>query len=149
MQTFLPYEDFLQSAAVLDYRRLGKQRVETWQILRALNGETRGWANHPASKMWRGHELLLVEYGIIICREWIRRGYKDTMLSRFEDLSDLSDLSTSQRFSEVALERRPEWLGNPEFHLSHQSNLVRKDPEYYEPIFPGVPSDMEYLWPVS
>jgi hypothetical protein len=143
MQTFLPYEDFFQSAAVLDYRRLGKQRVETWQILRALNGETRGWTSHPASKMWRGHELLLIKYGIVICQEWVQRGYKDTMLSRFEDLS------TSQRLNEDGAYDRPEWLGNPEFHLSHQSNLVRKDPEYYEPIFPGVPADLEYLWPVS
>ncbi|MDQ1681515.1 MAG: hypothetical protein QOH99_56, partial [Frankiaceae bacterium] len=35
MQTFLPYADFGASARVLDDRRLGKQRVETLQILRA------------------------------------------------------------------------------------------------------------------
>lgn len=33
MQTFLCYPDFNKSAQVLDYRRLGKQRVEAWQIL--------------------------------------------------------------------------------------------------------------------
>jgi len=53
MQTFLPYADFKRSAQVLDYRRLGKQRVETWQLIRAINGETRGWRNHPAAVMWR------------------------------------------------------------------------------------------------
>ena len=36
MQTFLPFADFAASAAVLDDRRLGKQRVETLQVLRAL-----------------------------------------------------------------------------------------------------------------
>ncbi|HMC68015.1 MAG TPA: pyrimidine dimer DNA glycosylase/endonuclease V, partial [Mycobacteriales bacterium] len=36
MQTFLPYSRFDASAAVLDDLRLGKQRVETLQILRAL-----------------------------------------------------------------------------------------------------------------
>jgi hypothetical protein len=144
MQTFLPYEDFQASAEVLDYRRLGKQRVETWQILRALAGETRGWANHPASKMWRGHETLLAEYGMVMCREWIRRGYNDTMLQRFEELLE----STTQRHDEVADGGRPEWLGRPEFHRSHQSNLIRKDPEYYGPVFDGVPSDLEYVWPV-
>ena len=36
MQTFLPYPDFRQSAACLDYRRLGKQRVEGVQILKAI-----------------------------------------------------------------------------------------------------------------
>jgi hypothetical protein len=36
MQTFLPYPDFAKSAAVLDNKRLGKQRVECLQILTAL-----------------------------------------------------------------------------------------------------------------
>lgn len=36
MQTFLPYKSFEQSAACLDNKRLGKQRVEVLQILKAL-----------------------------------------------------------------------------------------------------------------
>jgi hypothetical protein len=36
VQTFLPYPDFRRTAEVLDSPRLGKQRVETLQILRAL-----------------------------------------------------------------------------------------------------------------
>ncbi|WP_344942481.1 pyrimidine dimer DNA glycosylase/endonuclease V [Terrabacter ginsenosidimutans] len=36
MQTFVPYADFARTAAVLDTRRLGKQRVEVIQIVRAL-----------------------------------------------------------------------------------------------------------------
>lgn len=39
MQTFLPYADFSMSAKCLDYRRLGKQRVEAMQILNAIRGE--------------------------------------------------------------------------------------------------------------
>jgi len=35
MQTFLPYADFARCAEVLDPRRLGKQRVEALQIMRA------------------------------------------------------------------------------------------------------------------
>jgi hypothetical protein len=137
MQTFLPFPSFAASAEVLDYRRLGKQRVETWQILRALAGETRGWVSHPASKMWRGHETALVEYGVKICEEWIQRGYKDTMLDRFVQM---------RTGETVAM---PAWFGDPEFHRSHQSNLVRKNPEYYEPLFPDVPPDLEYIWPVE
>lgn len=142
MQTFLPYEDFEASAEVLDYKRLGKQRVETWQILRALAGETRGWSNHPASRMWRGYETQLTEYGVVVCREWIRRGYKDTMLQRFEELLEKS---TTQRREKVG---GPDWLGRPDLHRSHQSNLVRKDPDFYGPVFPDVSPDMEYVWPV-
>ena len=48
MQTFLPYPDFVASARCLDRRRLGKQRVEVLQLLRALLVPGSGWANHPA-----------------------------------------------------------------------------------------------------
>jgi Pyrimidine dimer DNA glycosylase len=37
VQTFLPYPDFARTAAVLDDRRLGKQRVEVLQILNAMH----------------------------------------------------------------------------------------------------------------
>lgn len=43
MQTFLPYPSIIKSLRCLDNKRLGKQRVETLQILRALRGITRGW----------------------------------------------------------------------------------------------------------
>ena len=74
MQTFLPYSDYDQSAAVLDYRRLGKQRVEAKQIMFALSDPNYGWQNHPAVRMWRGHEYQLAQYGIAICYEWRKRG---------------------------------------------------------------------------
>jgi hypothetical protein len=48
VQTFLPYPDFAASAAVLDTKRLGKQRVETVQVLRGLTLPTYGWRHHPA-----------------------------------------------------------------------------------------------------
>src|SRR3954467_500955 len=54
MQTFLPVADFAGSARLLDTPRLGKQRVETLQILRAIELPDYGWANHPAVLMWRG-----------------------------------------------------------------------------------------------
>ena len=86
MQTFLPWPDFATSAKALDMRRLGKQRVETLQILKALTDENYGWQHHPATKMWRGYEVGLVNYGVAICAEWITRGYKDTCLEKIEDM---------------------------------------------------------------
>ena len=60
MQTFLPYANFKESASVLDWRRLGKQRVEGMQIINAISGVPRkdgkpykGWTNHPCSIMWK------------------------------------------------------------------------------------------------
>ena len=42
----------------------------------------------------------------------------------------------------------PPWLGDEQFHRSHQSSLLRKDPAHYGPLFSGVPDDLEYVWPV-
>lgn len=138
MQTFMPYSDFQETARSLDRQRLGKQRVEVYQLLRALNGESKGWVNHPAARMWSGYENALVIYGLQICREWIGRGYKDTMTGKIKEYwrSFNNNLSS------------PPWRGDENFHLSHQSNLVRKLPEYYGPLFPGVPDDLPYVWPV-
>jgi hypothetical protein len=42
----------------------------------------------------------------------------------------------------------PSWFGDEEFHRSHRSNLVRKAPEHYAPLFePGLPADLPYVWP--
>ena len=139
MQTFLPYPDFYQAARTLDRQRLGKQRVETFQILKALRDESNGWRNHPCTRMWDGYEDALALYGIAICQEWIGRGYKDTMLNRFEEM-----LPKIRRHVEY-----PWWLGDEDFHISHQSNLIRKFPEHYGPLFPDTPDNLEYIWPVE
>ena len=139
MQTFLPYAEFHQTATVLDHRRLGKQRVETLQILNALSREGYGWRNHPAVKMWRGHEQLLAEYGLSICVEWRERGFKDTCYEKIGDML--------VKFPTETL-REPEWLRNNELHISHRSNLVRKDPAYYQRFWPGMTGDLPYYWPV-
>ena len=137
MQTFLPYPNFAESARVLDYRRLEKQRVEAKQIYLALTQPNYGWKNHPAVRMWKGHERNLIEYGFVICDEWQRRGYQDTLKQFFMDHS--LDYRTPPIY--------PLWLGNSDFHLSHQSNLLRKDPKFYGPKFPGVPNNLPYIWP--
>ena len=67
---------------MLDDKRLGKQRVEVLQLMNTLTGRRSGWRNHPAAKMWRGHEDMLVLYGLIITREWKRRGFNDTCFEK-------------------------------------------------------------------
>lgn len=149
MQTFLPYADFTESVVALDYRRLGKQRVETYQILKALKqggGLHGGWARHPASRMWEGYELALLEYQRETCREWVEvRQYKDTCWQKTRDLFTAEEL---EQF-EAGDYEYPDWFGNPEFHLAHQSNLVRKAPEFYTRFFNGVTDDLPYIWPGS
>ena len=78
VQTFVPYADFAQTARVLDTKRLGKQRVEVIQIVRALTVLGYAWASHPAVLMWKGYEEALGSYGLAMCDEWRRRGFDDT-----------------------------------------------------------------------
>ncbi len=43
----------------------------------------------------------------------------------------------------------PRWIGDDQVHLSHRSNLIRKDASFYGAIFPTTPGDLEYVWPGS
>ena len=191
MQTFLPYADYAASAKVLDRMRLGKQRVETLQILQTLVRErlittkkidtgkvrrislspegtreeniiwdetpiikkvnlprsewtretlaTKGWANHPAVLMWKGHELELLKYQKAICNEWTSRGYADSCYEKSALLLD----ETNAPLGESA----PAWLGWKELHESHKSNLLRKDLAHYRAFWLTLSDNIPYVWP--
>lgn len=140
MQTFLPYPDFEKSAKCLDRARLGKQRVEVLQILRAIRYGS-GWSNHPAVKMWRGFESALVRYGYSICDEWKERRYVDNTKLKISE----EDWYWQNKYPEVLY---PKWLGLEEFHASHRSNLLRKFPEWYSKFGWKEPPTLKYYWPV-
>jgi len=133
VQTFLPFPSFRESAAILDSKRLGKQRVEAEQIARAIASPSYGWQTHPAVQMWRGYFDALLAYRDAMIFEWVSRGYRNTMPYR----------------AEKPLYEVPRWFGDEAFHLSHQSNLIRKMPSYYARHFPGVPGDLPYVWPTQ
>lgn len=150
MQTFLPYADFERSAQALDQKRLGKQRVEVIQVVRGLTRPGYGWRHHPAVLMWRGHEEALGRYGLTICEVWTERGFGDTCAATI--VADLREAGVTALRSEADLAAAgalPPWLGDEEFHRSHRSALVRKDPGFYAPLFPGVPDDLPYVWPTA
>lgn len=151
MQTFLPYAGFAQSAEVLDAKRLGKQRVETIQLLRALTVPGYGWRRHPAAAMWAGYEEALVRYGLDVCAAWIERGHGDTCAATLvSDLTQTTDVTAIRSQDRLRSDGElPPWLGDALFHRSHQSALVRKDPAHYGPIFPGIEDDLAYVWPAS
>lgn len=146
MQTFLPYSDFKKSLKCLDYRRLGKQRVEAFQLLCANGDEwalaertrrtgktnaPKGWRNHPAAIMWRGYNDALREYYNNCIDEWVKRGYNNTMVK--------TPTSSAIEY--------PYWLGDKNFHASHRSNLLRKNPGFYSSYGWLERPDIEYVWP--
>jgi hypothetical protein len=133
MQTFLPYADFTLSARTLDYKRLGKQRVEAWQIYQIVteNRSDGGWINHPAVKMWRRHPNALAMYYNTMISQWLNLGYRNSM-------------KPVQIHFPIEY---PLFIGDTDFHNSHKSNLLRKDPEFYSQFGWNVPDNLPYVWP--
>lgn len=122
MQIFLPYPDLKKSLQALDNKRLGKQRVETYQIISAITRRPKldgtpykGWLNHPCTVMWKNHVSALKLYMNISITEWIERGFKNTM-----GLEEINE--------EIVL---PPFIGNERFHSSHRANLLKKEPDFY------------------
>jgi hypothetical protein len=145
VQTFLPYPDFERTADVLDDRRLGKQRVEVLQILNAMHRAGGGWANHPATRMWRGYEPALVAYGLAMIDVWTGKGRADTVREKI--LPHLHGEPVRRQQELAALEMLPPWLGREDIHRAYRSALVRKMPEHYRPLFTDVEDDLPYVWP--
>jgi hypothetical protein len=149
MQTFVPYADFAASARALDAKRLGKQRVEVIQIVRALTVPGYAWSQHPAVLMWKGYEEALGRYGLTMCEVWLERGFGDTCAATIA--ADLATFGIVQIRTEAELAEAgalPPWLFDEAVQESHRSALVRKDPEFYRRLFPDVKPDIEYVWPV-
>ena len=130
MQTFLPYKDFDMSAQALDSKRLNKQVLECYQILKVLsNPDPRaGWRNHPAVKMWRDHEVTLWNYTMAMVYEATDRGIKTD-----KNLENLTALHKAEGmywgFDE------PAWFNDSvkmaKVNATHKANLYKKDPLYY------------------
>jgi len=143
MQTFLPYASFTDTARVLDNKRLGKQRVENLQIMKALQSPSYRWNAHPAVNMWRGYAWALLMYQTNICEEWVVvRKYKDTCLHK-----------TIEIYNEMPnylkkIGDMPPWINDFEFHHSHKSNLTRKNSAHYS-AFWDVPEILPYKWPIG
>ena len=142
MQTFLPDPDFAKTAHFLDWRRLGKQRVETKQILNIVSNQTdkKGWRNHPAVLMWQGYDIALAVYGLEVCEEWKARGYVDNLSKFFEDYL------IENRHKRIIY---PDWIGTPEFHSGHRQTLLFKNFDWYVQFGWTEQPKYEYYWPVQ
>jgi hypothetical protein len=156
MQTFLPYEDFEESAKVLDhynagrYSRCWKQVVEAKQILCQLRADNlpedwkqtkdyikQGWKHHPAVKMWEGSEELL-------------KLYYNVFLRICKDVHGVNTVQVRLEIDNSKI-RTPWWYGNDDFHRAMRARLIEKDSEYYGKLFPedrGFNQGL-YLWPVE
>ena len=152
-----------ESLEVLDTPRLGKQRSEIKIILAALTGvrfkisqdewgiqlpEKRGYMNHSATRMWRGHEYQLAVFGQLNCEVWADRLDHDYLTGKgWETNIDMSGWQNWLLSNNANLDL-PDWWGREDVHASHRSVLLAKDPTFYgqygweeEPVY-------KYVWPV-
>lgn len=173
VQTFLTTSDFTESAQSLDFRRLGKQRVEAYQILSVVQNlhvlayyfnlplpndpslwhiwirrlvavyndltvvlirvseDSYYWlpkteaartpdlkvvkmtfpVYHPVVKLWLAWPMALKAYINAHIREWIRRGYNNTM--ELYQLPPAVDM--------------PPWINDPAVWNSHRMALLEKE----------------------
>lgn len=127
MQTFVPYVDFAESAAVLDNKRLNKQLLEGRQIYQiiATNKDRGAWVNHPAVKMWRNCDVALFEYLVAIKNECVSRGIQTD-----KNWSAILSMHQNNWYRGDNLVM-PAWWGDERVHESHRNNLYVKDPVYY------------------
>lgn len=161
MQTFVPLAttDFIQIAKTLDNKRLNKQALEGWQILMTLleldplgnDRIPKGWANHPAVKMWRGSETLLMNYVVAMGVEWVSRGYKTTIPAKA-----LATWSVGERLGRLnKTPVAPAWMADQdkyeEIASTHRLALLHKDYEWYSQFnwaedTGSKPETYEYIW---
>ena len=142
MNTFLPYSNFKKSAQCLDNKRLGKQRVEAYQILRTLLGYSEGWKSHPCIKMWMGYESALALYGLEICREWVSKNFKDTCFQKITQLAITHNLN-------IKNPTYPFWFGQQKIFKAYKSNLLRKSYKHYSKFKWREKDNLPYIWPVE
>ena len=91
-----------------------------------------GFGLHPAVRMWYGYEEALKLYYNYIVKEWIGRGYKNTLPYYNID---------------VAQFKWPSWIGDQRVYSSHRASLVHKNKDYYAEKF-GPLEFTGYYWPV-
>ena len=131
MQTFLPSSNFATAAHMLDSKRLNKQILEGYQILKILSGASPSgaWRNHPAVLMWEGSESELYRYGMTAIVLAEMRGIKTD-----KNRANMDALSRS-RASLMWEDNTPLWASSPSIikrvNATHKANLYRKDPVYY------------------
>ncbi|KAH8068819.1 hypothetical protein JL721_6389 [Aureococcus anophagefferens] len=118
MMTFLPLEDFLQSALSLDDKRLQNQRTEARFVLEWLEGRGFELEAYGAARMWRGYRDALAAYYNACLEAYEARGKTNG--------------PTMPRAAVPTRWERPPWLGDGRFHASHRAQLLEKNRAYYE-----------------
>lgn len=172
MISFLPYRSFEESAKCLDYKRLGKMRVECLQILKTLNqGPFLECWHECGLKRPKGHRE---SDGIVYCNNcgtplrntpWCRhpavqmwRGYEYNLanygiifcqewIKRGYKDTTLKRISDIREYLDYKEDSYPWWLGFEKFHSSHRAALLYKNFIHYSQFGWDEKPELNYCWP--
>jgi len=175
LKTFVPFaggnfeEGVLRSLMCLDDKRLGKQRVETFQIWKMVRGfpfdntkrpadhaslKPAAWSRHPAVHQWHGYADALALYLIKNIEIWEQR--VSPITGRPFDNTRMHENLTKWRIAyhenddqkPITYEsvKVPHWWSDPRIHDSDKGILYRKDKHYsmfrkYAMVYE------QYVWP--
>ena len=117
----------LETAKKLDKRRLNKQIIECGQILKAIAGDTKAWANHPVTKMYAGYQEWLKLYMHCL------NAYRLNNIKAAEHLSNYTDTMSPQ-------------FHTKEYFDQMKRRLYTKDPIHYAEFADLGTSDVNWYW---
>lgn len=135
--TLFPHIGFFKSVRPLDDARLSKQRQDALKILKGLMGDPEV-PYHLSQEAWGGFEYALGVYGMTACSEWQnKRHHRDNLAFEIHKILECVPHDLTM----------PPWMGDLNFHRSHRSYLIRKNPEHYATVWPNTPENMPIFWP--
>lgn len=120
MQVFVPFVEPLKTAQCLDKKRLNKQIIECNQLLKAINGRTKAWINHPVTKMYSHPELLKYMQYYVKCLKYYKEG--EIEMATNYSLMAVGYLEKTKEAKDIL---------NEKFCDQHKRRLYTKDPEHY------------------
>lgn len=153
MQTYLPYEDFKETARVLEVHDLATSISTSISILdcihETVDGNEVDMVNRlPIVRMWRGREVVLVQYGETLLEEWYGRPSDERLAIDFMAEEDALALHMEWATSGEYSMDRPRWTSDTNLHLAHRAELIRHDPPNYAHVWPDLNLDRAMFWPV-
>jgi hypothetical protein len=92
--------------------------------------------------MWRGNAVALAYYHATLIMEW--QFVRQKRNTRHVLTAYMPEIMEKPEWNEIL----PKWFNNLDFFIAHRSNLIRKLPEHYKPMWPDVPDNLPYIWPV-
>lgn len=144
MNILVPLPDFVDSSAVFRDVDLKQQANNISITMDALHEVSHiHLSTSPWAAMWRGHEVMLCEYGITLVEEHISRTESEELVSVLDNLRWHLDNASTGEFSMD----KPAWFGDTRVHDSHKSLLLRLDKFWYRQHFGDIDSELDLYFP--